>query len=161
MYMIAQNYRVILQMALDEGLEADQELRDALGNIRDELSEKADNIAYVIKALNEAEESLKNESARLASRAKSRASKAANLKEYLRGCLEGAGVKNVKTAHFTVFITKARTSVSVTDKALIPSQYWEKQEPKLLTSAVADALKSNVEVPGATLVEGSPSLTIK
>jgi len=31
----------------------------------------------------------------------------------------------------------------------------------IAASAVADALKSNVEVPGATLVDGSPSPTIK
>ena len=60
-----------------------------------------------------------------------------------------------------MFITKARMSVSVTDEKLIPNQYWGKQEPKLLTSAVADSLKANVEVPGATLVEGSRPLTIK
>ena len=104
LYMIAANYRSILQMALDEGNDSDDELREALHNIRDELREKSDNLCYVIRALGEQEESLRSEAARLSEKAAARANKAARLKEYLMGCLQSAGVTKVNGAHHTVSV---------------------------------------------------------
>lgn len=160
MYMIATNYRTILQMALDEGLDADEELKTALLDIRDELSEKADNISYVIKALLEEEESLKAEAARLAERAKSRAGSAKRLKSYLMTSLQGAGVTKVKCAHFTVSVVKGREVVVIDDEAKIPDDFWETSR-SLVKSLVGEALRASAKVPGAHLGTSEPYVLIK
>lgn len=160
LYMIAANYRNILQMALDEGLEADEELREALLNIRDELSEKVDNVCYVIRALNEQAESLKAEADRLNEKATARANRAARLKEYLLGNLNAAGVTKVQAAHHTVSVVKGRETVVVNTELGIPSQFW-KVERTLKKRDLIDALKGGEEILGVELTRGEPYLLIK
>lgn len=160
LYMIAANYRTILQMALNEGLEADDELRQALLDIRDELSTKADNIAYVIKALLEEQESLKEEAARLTKRAKSREGSAKRLKAYLMSSLEGAGVVSVKCAHFNVTKVGGREILVIPDESKVPNDFWVQPPKKLDKSLVRDALKSGTDVPGASIGTGDPYILI-
>jgi uncharacterized coiled-coil DUF342 family protein len=160
LYMIAANYRSILQMALDEGLESDEELREALLNIRDELSDKVDNVCYVIRALNEQADSLKAEAERLSEKATARSNKAARLKEYLLGNLNAAGVTKVQAAHHTVSVVKGRETVAVTSELAIPSQFW-KVETTLKKRDLIDALKRGEAVAGAELTRGEPYLLIK
>lgn len=160
LYMIAANYRNILQMALDEGLEADEELREALLNIRDELSGKVDNVCYVIRALNEQAESLKSEAERLSEKATSRANKAARLKEYLLGNLNAAGVTKVQAAHHTVSVVKGRETVAVQSEQEIPAQFW-KVETTLKKRELISALKRGDQISGAELTCGEPYLLIK
>jgi hypothetical protein len=160
LYMIAANYRAILQMALDEGLEADEELREALLNIRDELSTKVDNVCYVIKALNEQADSLKAEAERLSEKATSRANKAARLKEYLLGNMNAAGVTKVQSAHYTVSVVKGRETVAIKSEQDIPAQFL-KVETTVKKKDLIEALKRGEEVPGAELTRGDSYLLIK
>lgn len=160
LYMISANYRAILQMALDEGLDADEELREALINIRGELQEKVDNLCYVIRALNEEEESLRAEAARLAEKATARANKAARLKEYLMGNLNAAGVTKVRAPHFTVSIVQGRETAAIDSEDQIPQNFW-KVETTLKKRDLIDALKSGDEIPGARLTRGEPYILIK
>ena len=161
LYMIASNYRAILQMAIDEGPDADDELKAALFNIRDELSEKADNICYIIRALDEEEESLKKEAMRLTDRARSRAGSAKRLRAYLMSCLQGAGVTKVKCAHFGVTIVKGREILVIEDEQKIPNKFWETPPKEMSKALVGSALKSGEEVPGAKLGTGEPYILIK
>lgn len=160
LYMISHNYREILQMALDEGLEADEELREALVNIRGELQEKVDNLCYVIRALGEEEESLRAEAARLAEKATARANKAVRLKEYLMSNLNAAGVTKVRAPHFTVSIVQGRETVAIASDDQIPQQFW-KVETTLKRRDLIDALKRGEEVPGTQLTRGEPYILIK
>ena len=160
LYMIAANYRNILQMALDEGLEADEELREALLNIRDELADKVDNVCYVIRALNEQADSLKNEAERLTEKAKARANRADRLKEYLMGNLNAAGVTKVQAAHHTVSVVKGRETVAIRSEQEIPAQFW-KVETSLKKRELIDALKRGEEISGAELTRGDSYILIK
>jgi hypothetical protein len=160
LYMIAANYRNILQMALDEGLEADEELREALLNIRDELADKVDNVCYVIRALNEQADSLKNEAERLTEKAKSRANRADRLKEYLMGSLNAAGVSKVQAPHHTVSVVKGRETVAIRSEQEIPAQFW-KVETSLKKRELIDALKRGEEISGAELTRGDSYILIK
>jgi len=161
LYMIASNYRAILQMALDEGLDADEELRQALHDIRDELAVKADNICYVRKALLEEEASLKAEAKRLVERAKVRENKAARMEEYLKSCLEGAGVTKVRAAHFNVNIVKGREILIIDDEAKISNDFWVQPPKELDKGAVKRALQAKEEVNGARLGIGDAFIVIK
>lgn len=161
LYMIATNYRAILQLALDEGLEADDELRQALLDIRDELAVKADNICYVIKAMLEEEASLKAEAKRLVERAKVRENKADRMREYLKSCLEGAGVTKVRAAHFNVSIMKGKEILIIDDEKKIPNPFWVQPEKELDKAAVKLALQAKEEVDGARLGTGDAFIVIK
>ena len=160
LYMISQNYREILQMALDEGNEADEELREALVNIRGELQEKVDNICYVIRALGEEEESLRAEAARLTEKAVARGNKAIRLKEYLMSNLNAAGVTKVRAPHFTASVVQGRETAAIESEEQIPREYW-KIETTLRKRDLIDALKRGEEIPGAQLTRGEPYILIK
>lgn len=161
LHMIATNYRSILQMALDEGLAADDELKNALADIRDDLATKADNICYVIQALYEEEASLKAEAKRLVERAQVRANNAGRLEEYLKSCLQGAGVTKVKAEHFGVTICKGREKLVIDDEKKISNQFWVQPPKELDKAAVKRALQAKEEVNGARLSIGEPYLLIK
>jgi hypothetical protein len=51
--------------------------------------------------------------------------------------------------------------VQITDEAAIPSQFWRRADPTLDKKAISDALKSNQDVPGATLSNGAETLAIR
>lgn len=161
LYMIATNYRSILQMALDEGLAADDELKNALADIRDDLATKADGVCYVIQTLDEEVESLKMEAKRLTERAAVRTNNAERLKEYLKSCLQGAGVTKVKAEHFNVTVCKGREKLVIDDEKKISDQFWVQPPKELDKAAVKLALQAKEEVNGAHISAGEPYLLIK
>ena len=61
----------------------------------------------------------------------------------------------------TVFLSTRQPKATATDEALIPSEFWEPQPPKLDTKKLLAALKDGRSIPGAALSNGSVSLTIR
>jgi hypothetical protein len=61
----------------------------------------------------------------------------------------------------TIFLTRRPAKVEITDEAAIPSQFWKAAAPALDKKAVAAALKGGEAVPGATLNNQAPTLTIR
>lgn len=64
----------------------------------------------------------------------------------------------------TLSLTKRAASVVITNEADIPAKFWIPQErpaPKLDKKALAEALKAKEKVPGATLDNGTFSLSVR
>jgi hypothetical protein len=63
----------------------------------------------------------------------------------------------------TLSISKRKPGVIVNNEAEIPSRFWVLPEPtpKLDKRALAEALAANENVPGASLDNGSVSLTVR
>jgi hypothetical protein len=61
----------------------------------------------------------------------------------------------------TLFLTRRAAKVEITDEAAIPSRFWKAAEPKLDKKAVGDALKGGEAVPGASLNNQAPTITIR
>lgn len=84
--------------------------------------------------------------------------------EFRRAVIEQAmSVAELPTAQlpgYTITLSARPAQMVVTDEALIPSQYF-KAEPKLDRSALKEALKAGADIPGASLDNAAPSLSIR
>ena len=149
LYELTQNYLSVMEMA--EEMDTDT-LNDTLESIEEEIHDKAENIAKLVKNLNADVDALKSEEKRLADRRKSLENKVTHLKEYLQNQLEVAGLDKVKRPTLTVSIQNNPPSVKVLDEKLL-SDYMIPQDPKLDKKAILTALKEGQEVNGAELFQ--------
>jgi hypothetical protein len=93
---------------------------------------------------------------------KDRFGKRADTKRALiANALEIAGQKKVETPFATVTLTAVKPKAIVTEEADIPADYWKPQAPKLDLTALSAALRDGAEIPGATLSNGSITVTIR
>ncbi|MGV2085608.1 MULTISPECIES: siphovirus Gp157 family protein [unclassified Rhizobium] len=88
--------------------------------------------------------------------------------ERIRALIEQALVatdqKSMKLAAATISLATRAPALVVETEADIPAKFWIVQErpaPKLDKKALTEALKANEIVPGATLDNGSVSLTVR
>jgi predicted nuclease with TOPRIM domain len=149
LYRLTQNYLSVMEMA--EEMDTDT-LKDTLESIEEEIHDKAENIAKLVKNLNADVDALKTEEKRLADRRKSLENKVIHLKEYLQNQLEVAGLDKVKRPTLTVSIQNNPPSVKVIDEKLL-SDFMIPQDPKLDKKAILTALKEGQEVNGAELFQ--------
>jgi predicted nuclease with TOPRIM domain len=149
LYRLTQNYVSLMEMA--EEMDTDT-LKDTLESIEEEIHDKAENIAKLVKNLNADVDALKTEEKRLADRRKSLENKVIHLKEYLQNQLEVAGLDKVKRPTLTVSIQNNPPSVKVIDEKLL-SDFMIPQDPKLDKKAILTALKEGQEVNGAELFQ--------
>jgi hypothetical protein len=78
----------------------------------------------------------------------------------IKGLLEVSGLEKLTLPEATISINQARASVDVTDIDALPQGYFT-TERKADKTAIGNELKAGREVPGAALVYGEPSLTVR
>lgn len=85
--------------------------------------------------------------------------------DFLRSAIEQAMVIGVLTKmelpEATLSLGRRAADVVITDEARVPAKFWKPSEPTLDRKALKEALKNKEDVPGATLGNGSVSLTIR
>lgn len=85
--------------------------------------------------------------------------------DFLRAAIEQAMVvgemARLELPTCTLSLGRRSPGLVITDEASIPAAFWKAQEPTLDKAALKAALKDNVTIPGATLGNGSVSLTIR
>ena len=72
--------------------------------------------------------------------------------------------QSLKLAGATLALSRRAAQVVIANEADIPARFWVEQErpaPKLDKKALAEALKENEAVPGASLDNGTISLTVR
>ena len=159
LYELTENYRN-LQELLDNP-EIDQEIiTNALDEVGEQLEEKAENIAKLIKTLEVEVNGYKTEEKRLADRRKTLENRITGLKSYIDAAMKATGKKKFKGQLFSFNIQKNPPSVNITDSTLIPKEYYIEQEPVLDKKTVLAELKNGVIVPGAELLQ-TESLRIR
>lgn len=72
-----------------------------------------------------------------------------------------AGRDTIRLPDATLTVKRTPPKAIVTDEALIPSQFWKKQDPVLDKAALNAAARVNEEIPGVSISNGSLSLTIR
>ena len=123
LYELTENYRN-LQELLDNP-EIDQELiTKALDEVGEQLEEKAENIAKLIKTLEVEVNGYKTEEKRLADRRKTLENRITGLKSYIDATMKATGKKRFKGQLFSFNIQKNPPSVKITDNTLIPKEYY-------------------------------------
>ena len=159
LYELTENYRN-LQELLDNP-EIDQEIiTNALDEVGEQLEEKAENIAKLIKTLEVEVNGYKTEEKRLADRRKTLENRITGLKSYIDAAMKATGKKKFKGQLFSFNIQKNPRSDNITDSTLIPKEYYIQQEPLLDKKTVLAELKNGVIVPGAELLQ-TESLRIR
>lgn len=82
------------------------------------------------------------------------------MRTLIKDLMETANLKSIALPEATVSLSNGRQSVVIEDAAQLP-QGFVKYEPKPDKKAVGDALKAGEVVPGASLVVGETSLTVR
>ena len=157
LYEIANDFAKLTDSDMDPEM-----IADTLEAIEWELEGKIENCVAVVKNELAYAESLKAESKKLAERAKSSELRAERIKEYVAASLETAGKKSLKAGVHQVTVRAPSKSVEITDSGALPSEFVEYEtniKPDKL--AIKKQLEAGIEVPGAQIKTGKPSLLIK
>jgi hypothetical protein len=151
----------IYQQLVDQAEELDaQTLADTLESLQDEIEDKAESLAYVIRTIEAESKIVKEEEERLKKKRQSLENNAKNLKLYLFGELQKARVKSIKRPTVTIAIQKNAPSVNVISEDLVPDNYKIVPAPVLDKKGILAALKMGEEIEGVQLQQ-SESIRIK
>jgi len=83
------------------------------------------------------------------------------LKTAISSALELANLKSYETPLAKISIKKVAPKLMVSDEALIPTNYWKPQDPKLDRKQLTADLKDGQTVEGATLSNGGQTIQFK
>lgn len=140
--------------------EDEQILKDTLASINDAIEDKADGYVAVIKMLEGDNKAIDEEIKRLRQRKTSNQNGVKRLKESLQEVMEQTGKEKFKTALNTYSIANNPPSLDITDKSLIPKQYYIEQQPKLDKKELLKVVKDGLEIKGVELKQ-SRSLRVR
>lgn len=167
LYEISENFRTVSAMLEDEDPEVQAAAKDTLEAIQGEFSDKADNIACLIKELKADAEAIKEEADKLSQRAKAKKSKADWLSRYLLEEMQKTGSTKLETTRNVVSIRKSAPALKFQDERAFLNwaifdheEFVRQKEPEINKTAVKEALKAGQEVPGVAL-ESGVSLVVK
>jgi hypothetical protein len=157
LYTIAQEHRAMVEalMATDND---ERTIADTIEAESYPLEVKAQNVAYAVKNLEATAEAIKAAEKEMAERRKRIENRAAHVREYLKTCMEVAGVSKIECPHFALAIKSNPASVDIFEPGMIPAEFMRQPEPPPAApdkKAIAEALKAGVEVPGAMLAQGT------
>ena len=141
----------------DEMLEAERYLIEA----EVDLTEKAENIARLIKNFEAEREAFKKESNRLAAKAKSFDNKVTSLKRYLQDNLEVAGIDKVKGELFTVSVQNNPISLDLSTTEHIPDEFKRVPEPVVNKRELLKYIKETGEIFDGVEVKQTKSIRIR
>lgn len=157
LYAIAAEFRAMVDHLTDCQDDA-QAIADTIEAESFPLEVKAQNVAYAIRNLEASAAAIKQAEQDMAERRKRIEKRAEAIRDYLKGCMELAGVSKIECPHFQLAIQKNPPSVDVFEPALIPAVYMKTLEPPPPTpdkTAIKQAIKNGIEVPGAKLNAGT------
>lgn len=147
---------------LSESDMAPEMIADTLDGIGWELEEKVEQILAICKNESAYADALKEESKRLSDRAKAAENRVSSMKNYISSSLETAGKKSLKAGIHQVSIRAPSKSVEILDAGAIPPEFVEYDtviKPDKL--AIKKQIESGIDIPGAIIKTGKPSLIIK
>lgn len=157
LYSIANDFAKLTDSEMDPEM-----IADTLDGIEGEMEMKVENCLSIIKNELAYAEALKQESQSLSDRARACIARTERLKEYIASSLETAGKKSLKAGIHQVTVRAPSKSVEITDSGALPSEFVEYEtniKPDKL--AIKKQLEAGIDVPGAQIKTGKPSLIIK
>lgn len=157
LYVIAAEFRQMVERLTDCQDDA-VAIADTIEAESFPLEVKAQNVAYAIRNLEASAAAIKEAEAQMAERRKRIEKRAEQVKEYLKTCMEVAGVTKIDCPHFALSIAKNPAGVDVFEPGLIPAEFMRMPEPPPPTpdkAKIKEALKAGHDVPGAMLTTGT------
>ena len=157
LYELSTGYKNI-EYLLENG-ENNEELQAVLDSLGEEIEDKAENIAKLIKNYESDINAFKEEEKRIAERRRTLENDVKRLKEYLFNNMKMTGKTKFKKGTFSFNIAKNPASVEITNVDIISSDYKTYTEV-LDKKAILQDLKNGKDVQGAILKQGE-SLRIR
>lgn len=151
----------LLEIANNDDLPPDA-IRDTLEAMQGSIQEKALSLANWALDMDGDIGKIDAEIERLKSRKTAIANRRESLNEYLRANMLATGIKKIQCPLFTITIVDGRESVAISDESQIPDEFMRvKTDISPDKSAIAKAIKDGIDIPGASLQRGQPSIRIK
>jgi hypothetical protein len=157
LYLIAAEFRQMVERLTDCQDDA-AAIADTIEAESYPLEVKAQNVAYAIRNLEASAAAIKEAEAQMAERRKRIEKRAEQVKEYLKTCMEVAGVSKIECPHFSLAIAKNPAGVEVFEPGLVPADFMRQPEtppPAPDKAKIKEALKAGQEVPGCLLTAGT------
>ena len=151
----------VQSLALDPDV-PEEALRDTLDGIEGMFNEKAVRIVHVIANSGTDVDAISAEIKRLSERKRSIELAQDRLREYLRFNMEAAGISKISSPLFTITLAAGRDIVEIYDEAALPDEFVRVKtvvSPEKVD--ILNALKSGIDVPGATITKSKSSVRIK
>ncbi|MCL2676280.1 MAG: siphovirus Gp157 family protein [Streptococcaceae bacterium] len=157
LFQLTDDYLKVLQMD-----EFDQEvIHDTLEAIEGAFEDKADNIAALMRSLQNDEDGLEKEIERMKNRKNSLQNRRLSLREYLHSAMRAIDKPKFKTLKNSFNLQNNPQKVAVTDEKKIFSDYFSEETiRKLDKKKLLEDLKIGKVVPGCHLEQGE-SLRIR
>lgn len=158
LYELTQNYINLQDLLEDETISQDL-IEKAMKEVSEDIEEKAENYAAIMKNLEAEAEALEKEEKRLAARKSSLRNRNKILKDNLENSMKATGKTKFKTRLFSFNIAKNPPSLDIADEELIPDKYivYTKSTAK---KTMIDDLKQGVVIKGVKLKQ-TESLRIR
>lgn len=158
LYEFTQNYINLQKLLEDETIDKEI-IEKAMKEVSEDIEEKAENYAIIMKNLEAEAEALEKEEKRLAARKNSLRNRNKILKDNLENSMKATGKTKFKTKLFLFNIAKNPPGLDIEDEELIPDKYivYTKSAVK---KAIIDDLKQGVIIQGVKLKQ-TESLRIR
>ena len=161
LYILTNQYQAIVEK-LAEGDFDLQTIEDTIeaSGIVDEFSIKAQNCEFIARELLAHHDAIDAEITRLTALKTKRDKAAQTMRDYIKICMERAGIEKIECPLFKLSIRKNPFSVEVIDLLSLPAEYWRIPEPKPPVAApdktaIKAALLEGKEVTGAKLIQNT------
>jgi hypothetical protein len=87
--------------------------------------------------------------------------RASKRRQIARDVMIELDLKKITAPDFTASIREGTPSLTVIDEDVVPSIYWQPSEPRLNRQGLSDELKQGAEIPGVTLSNPEPVLSVR
>ena len=131
-------------------IEAETSLHEAIGKAALELA-----------AVEGEKDGIEIAIAKLKQRLTRHCNKADGIREAIQAAMETAELTSLKTPAATLSMRASPPRVEIVDEAAIPALFFKQPPPVLDKKAVSDALKAKQDVPGCTLSNQPPALSVR
>ncbi len=157
LYEVANEYARLLDSDM-----APEDIADTVEGMEGELTDKIAQLLAICKNEQVYAEALKEESKALAERARATEAKVVSIKAYIATSLKTIGKKSIRAGIHQVTVRVPSKSVEITDAGLLPPEYVEYETTiKPDAMAIKHQLEAGIEIPGAKIKIGKPSLLIR
>lgn len=157
LYSLTAQYRELQMLADSESDIPEEVIRDTLEALGGEIEVKAQNVAAFIASQESFADAIDAAAAKMTDRAKRLRNRNTYLKQYLMTHMLAANKLRIESPELAIAVKKCPAAVVVFDEAAVPDAYRVQPPPpppRLDKRAMADAMKSGIEIPGAKLEQG-------
>lgn len=162
LYVLANEYRDAAEKLADLDLD-DQTIADTLEGLAGTLEVKATNVAMFARNLEATAAAIKDAEANMAKRRKAIEARAERMFAYLKQNMDVSRITKIESPYLRIAIRNNPAAVHIDAESQIPAEFWKQAPappPALDKKAIAEAIKSGQEIPGAHM-ESSTRLEVK